>query len=292
MSNWISSPSESARPPGLALGSARLLWILLAVIYFAVFVAACPVSIANYQELCSGDDCTAFQLAAQELAVLEELGVSHDFYASFLPTSELLLLTWAGLGVVIYLRRSDDWIGLLASMALIAVGINGISDNVSILSEQTPALAPLYNTLSAIGSGLIILMIFLFPDGRFVPDWGRYLAFPLALLAFADPLLEQLVPSMESSPGTVAQLAALLIGLIAALFNPLRQRIQTVVNRRFFRADYDAAQTLSAFGESVRDEVDLTEMQSSLLNTGQETMQPTLVSLWLRGNAGDPAIGQ
>ena len=169
------------RPPAVTL--ARLLWVILASVYFAVFVAAFPSGLAAYHELCRGDDCGLHQLTEQELVLLQEIGVSRDFYAGFFASSEALLLTWAALGVLIYLRRSHEWIGLLVSMALIAIGINMVSDNVSILAQRTPALAPLYITLNAIGASLVILLIFLFPDGRFVPDWARYLAIPSALLA-------------------------------------------------------------------------------------------------------------
>jgi len=74
--------------------------------------------------------------------------------------------------------------------------------------------------------------------------------------------------------------------LIAALFNPLRRRIQTTINRRFFRGDYDAALALSSFGESVRDEVDLERIQIALLSTVQDTIQPSTVSLWMREETG------
>ena len=74
--------------------------------------------------------------------------------------------------------------------------------------------------------------------------------------------------------------------LIAALFNPLRRRIQGFIDRRFYRRKYDAAQIVAAFGAHLREEIDLPTLSSRLVEVVDEAVQPAGVALWLRGTQG------
>ncbi len=111
-----------------------------------------------------------------------------------------------------------------------------------------------------------------------------------SLTALLGALYAGLIFGLESlagaiSGGTAAQNPVTLVIstlVIAALFLPVRRRIQALIDRRFYRKKYDAEQTLAAFSATLRDEVNLEQIREQLLAVVQETMQPAHVSLWLR----------
>jgi hypothetical protein len=110
--------------------------------------------------------------------------------------------------------------------------------------------------------------------------YGSLTATLVALYFAGIVMLQRIFVFLTGQRSTLAVVASTL--LIAALFNPLRKRIQSFIDRRFYRKKYDARKTLESFSAQLRNGTDLEALSDDLVGVVSETMQPAHVSLWLR----------
>lgn len=112
-----------------------------------------------------------------------------------------------------------------------------------------------------------------------------YGSLTLLLLVLYVGLILALQTLVQATTGSISQQPLVIVSstlVIVALFQPLRHRLQTLIDRRFYRRKYDATRVITAFSTLLRQEVDLDQLHEQLLEVVQETMQPTHVSLWMR----------
>ena len=188
-----------------------------------------------------------------------------------------LQLRWFVLGGVLYVS--------LVFLPVLFIGATQVgvgSDFLLLLSFSS--IVPLYAAV-----GVAILRYRLYGIDVIIRKTLVYTALTalLALVYFGSViLLQQLFGALTGiEQSTLAVVVSTLA--IAALFTPLRRRIQDAIDRRFYRKKYNAQQVLAQFAQTARDETDLDALTGELTRVVQETLQPERVSVWLRKTGRD-----
>ena len=207
------------------------------------------------------------------------------------------------LGILIYRSRRLLTAREQAAIKWLIVGWSVFIPMVVLLGFVVPAIAPadsfallIVNFAGFFGCGINIagcLMAVLYANAFDIDIFIRRTLVYASLTALLALVYFGLVIGLGSLvrlfTGQLSQSPIVIVAstlAVAALFQPLRRRIQTMIDRRFYRRKYDAAKIVEAFSATLRNEVDLSLLREHLLGVVQETMQPMHVSLWLRQSNG------
>src|SRR6266487_3230850 len=186
-------------------------------------------------------------------------------------------------------RHPVGWLLLALGLSVTGSALTGVGAAVVGVGMAMGAMAvPLFAAgvclvLLPLATGAAILRYRLYDLDRII---SRTLAYGLLTVVLGGSYavvvlgLGELIGRDSSLAVAAATLA------VAAAFQPARRRVQAAVDRRFNRRRYDAAQTIAAFGDRLRQQVDLDTLTAELLAVVDQTIQPTNVSLWLRDSVG------
>ena len=175
---------------------------------------------------------------------------------------------------------------LLAAMAITVVGFAGVLIESAIRTDGGPNVSAFVAyagiLLMPIAIGIAVTRYRLYEIDRIISRTLSYglVTVTLALVFVGLVLGLQAVLAPFTRDDTIAIAASTLV--VAALFQPLRRRIQGAVDRRFDRARYDGQKVVDAFGRQLRDEVDLDRLRTILLATADDVVRPVSASVWLR----------
>jgi hypothetical protein len=199
--------------------------------------------------------------------------------------------------VVVRLRRSRGRERLQVKWVAYAAVLTATSFATSFLVGLLPSsqtVADIFFLIGVVGftsipvaAGIAILRYRLFEIDFLINRtlvYGSLTVMLVAVYASSIVVLQGLLRALTGQESQLAIVASTLA--VAALFAPLRRRVQSFIDRRFYCRKYDAGKTLEAFSAKLRNETDLEALNGELVGVVRETMQPAHVSLWLRPDTG------
>ena len=198
----------------------RIVWIVFTVLFLVIYIAGIPVRFTTLTELCAPPDCQDFLvLTAEEAGVLADWGLPISTYAAIQVGYEVILgIVLLTLGALIYWRRPNERFAFIVSLALISFGLNFLSEGDGALMHAVDQLwlTILIGFLTLLTSGTLLLLMYLFPNGRFAPGWMRYIV-PIFVLAFVIVAVLSVIRTGDVGFITFANAGSTLIMLIGLL---------------------------------------------------------------------------
>jgi hypothetical protein len=196
-------------------------------------------------------------------------------------------------------RQQTKWLlygfvpfALLNLLTEVLQGIPALNPSTTLIPVVGPVVEVVSYLIVTLAVGIAVLWYRLFDIDVLI---NRTLVYGLLTATLLGTYLvlvfggEHVVANVLGPSNSVILVVSTLI--VAALFQPLRQRLQQLVDRRFYRSKYNAAQVVADFGETLRQEVNLEQLCGQFLMVVQQTVQPTALSLWLRPRTQDEEPG-
>jgi len=170
-------PESNTRLRGRWLLIARTAWLAWAVLVAGLFVASLPANFEHRRTMCAQAACDYGQLAPEQAQAFQALGFSVDFLAAYsIAIDVVFAAVYFAIALVIFARRSDDWLALFVAFTLVTFGLVTGLESLDLLAAGLPAWRLPVQFISFIGSVSILFFFYLFPTGQFVPRWTRWLA--------------------------------------------------------------------------------------------------------------------
>ena len=174
--NLAAGPPVAGSFVGRSLVLARVIWIVVAVSAVGLFAAGLPFEFDMFRTVCR-TACDAQQLSPRDLGALEGLGLTPEFYAAYAVALDLIFAAvYCGISLLIFWRKPDGRMALFVSLALLAFGTATFPDTMKALSVEHPMWQWPVSFLNFLGFALFAVFLYVFPDGRFVPRWTRWVA--------------------------------------------------------------------------------------------------------------------
>ena len=223
----IASSVTKLRPPWLNI--TRAFWLIVSTVALAAFIASTITALGEPLITCTGADalCGPWMVTREDMALAQQLGwpvgllVLVNTLAPIL-TKSVYFLT----GLIVFVRRSDDWVALLLSLMLTLFAVEGV--------QNLGAAMPIVIALYAIATLIFTVLPFIFPDGHFVPGWMLWLAIPLLAMTLVATTLPSMGLAFNNDQYAVALSAPFLIWFVGAGYSAIYRyrRVSNPVQRQ------------------------------------------------------------
>lgn len=159
---------------GDLLRLARMTWILITVLAIAVFAIGLPIHVVETATPTTAADADSYRLHPDEVPVLESLGLSPLFYAIYLNIfNATFMILFAAIGIYLFYRSNGDWLVMLIALTMVLFGVTG-AVSLDSLMRRDPAWAWIINLIKILNWTIALHVFYLFPDGRYTPNWLKY----------------------------------------------------------------------------------------------------------------------